>query len=48
MKKCKNCYCDCHCSLQEHSDDNGVCACQDCKCNPSATVANSNECESCQ
>jgi hypothetical protein len=46
--KCKSCYCDCHCSLEEHSDMNGVCPCQLCSCKPSATVASNDECESCQ
>ena len=32
MNKCKNCNCDCHCSLQEHSDMLGICPCQVCKC----------------
>jgi len=46
--KCKSCYCDCHCSLKEHSDMNGVCPCQSCSCKPSAAIANNDECEACQ
>ena len=46
--KCKSCFCDCHCSLAEHSDMNGVCPCQSCSCKPSATVTNNDECETCQ
>ena len=30
--KCKDCNCDCHCSLQEHSDMYGVCSCTTCSC----------------
>ena len=32
MSKCKNCKCVCHCSLEEHSDDKGVCPCTACAC----------------
>ena len=46
--KCKSCFCDCHCSLKEHSDANGVCACNTCTCNPSGPTINKDECESCQ
>ena len=46
MSKCKNCFCDCHCNVKEHSDDNGVCACTQCICIP--TALNNDECESCQ
>ena len=49
MTKCKGCFCDCHCSLKEHSDANGVCACDTCTCNPSGPTINLNdECASCQ
>ena len=40
MSKCKNCNCDCHCSLKEHSDLYGVCSCNNCDCKE--------ECEACQ
>jgi len=46
--KCKSCFCDCHCSVKEHSDENGVCVCQSCSCKPSAATAGNDECESCQ
>ena len=46
--KCKGCFCDCHCSLAEHSDINGVCPCQSCSCKPSGATANNDECEACQ
>ena len=32
MTKCKNCGCNCHCSLEEHSDMYGVCSCSACMC----------------
>ena len=32
MSECKNCECICHCSLDEHSDMNGVCPCTACAC----------------
>ena len=46
--KCKNCFCDCHCNVGEHSDANGVCACDSCTCNPSGPTINNDECEACQ
>ena len=48
MTKCKNCLCDCHCSVGEHSDANGVCACEKCNCNPQGIPVNNDECLSCQ
>ena len=48
MTKCKNCLCDCHCNVSEHSDANGVCACEKCNCNPQGTTVNNDECLSCQ
>ena len=45
--KCKNCFCDCHCSLKEHSDMDGVCACLQCMCKSVAPLSDE-ECESCQ
>jgi len=46
--KCKNCFCDCHCSVEEHSDENGVCVCPQCMCQPGTLTNNNDECESCQ
>ena len=40
MNKCKNCNCECHCSLKEHGDMYGVCNCMNCDCKE--------ECETCQ
>ena len=40
MTKCKNCSCDCHCNVKEHSDLYGICICNDCDCRE--------ECEVCQ
>ena len=37
--KCKNCNCDCHCSLKEHGDMYGLCNCMNCE---------HEECETCQ
>ena len=37
--KCKNCNCDCHCSLKEHGDMYGLCTCMNCE---------HEECEVCQ
>ncbi len=48
MSKCKDCFCDCHCSIGEHSDANGVCACTKCNCNPQGATVNNDECQSCQ
>ena len=48
MTKCKNCLCDCHCNVSEHSDANGVCACEKCNCNPQGITVNDDECLSCQ
>ena len=48
INKCKNCNCDCHCSLKEHSDLYGVCSCSDCKCDKSAVVDSNEDCEACQ
>ena len=48
MAKCKDCLCDCHCSVSEHSDANGVCACEKCNCNPQGATVNNDECETCQ
>ena len=38
MSKCKNCNCICHCSLKEHSDMYGVCACTACACSSETIV----------
>ena len=48
MSKCKSCLCDCHCNVGEHSDANGVCACEKCICNPQGITVNNDECLSCQ
>ena len=32
MTKCKNCYHDCHCDGDLHSDEYGICVCEDCQC----------------
>ena len=48
MTKCKSCLCDCHCNVGEHSDANGVCACEKCNCNPQGATVNNDECLSCQ
>ena len=49
MTKCKNCGCDCHCSLQEHSDMYGVCSCSACMCDTKGVVVDeTGECETCQ
>ena len=46
--KCKNCGCDCHCSLQEHSDMYGVCSCLACLCDKGLVLDDTGECETCQ
>ena len=48
MNKCKDCFCDCHCNVCEHSDATGVCACTKCNCNPQGATVNNEECLSCQ
>ena len=48
MTKCKDCLCDCHCNVGEHSDATGVCACEKCNCNPQGIQVNNDECLSCQ
>ena len=45
--KCKDCNCDCHCFVKEHSDMDGVCSCQKCMCKSVAPLSDE-ECESCQ
>ena len=32
MTKCKKCHHDCHCDGDLHSDEYGLCACEDCAC----------------
>ena len=39
--KCKNCECDCHCNVKEHSDLYGICDCNVCE-------HELEECEVCQ
>ena len=29
---CSNCHHDCHCDGDLHSDEYGICTCEDCKC----------------
>ena len=48
MNKCKDCFCNCHCNVKEHSDSNGVCHCKKCNCNPQGITVNNDECLSCQ
>ena len=48
MTKCKYCLCNCHCNVGEHSDANGVCACEKCNCNPQGIPVNNDECLSFQ
>ena len=31
-EKCKQCHHDCHCKEELHSDEYGLCACEECKC----------------
>ena len=30
--RCKSCNCQCHCSVESHSDMLGICPCQMCEC----------------
>ena len=46
--KCNNCGCNCHCSLEEHSDMYGVCSCQACACDKGVVQDDTGECETCQ
>ena len=48
MNKCKDCFCNFHCNVKEHSDDMGVCPCEKCNCKPQGAIVNDDECESCQ
>jgi hypothetical protein len=32
MAKCKKCNHDCHCVMELHSDEYGVCTCEHCDC----------------
>ena len=41
--------CQCHCSVENHSDMLGICPCQMCKCDSKGvTVDETGECETCQ
>jgi len=31
-EKCKQCHHDCHCKEELHSDEYGLCTCDECKC----------------
>ena len=33
MSKCKKCHHDCHCVIELHADEYGVCTCEHCDCN---------------
>ena len=47
--RCKSCNCQCHCSVQSHSDMLGICPCQTCKCDSKGVVVDdAKECQSCQ
>ena len=35
---CSNCHHDCHCDGDLHSDEYGLCTCEDCKCQPQKRV----------
>jgi len=48
INRCVNCNCECHCTLQEHSDMLGVCPCPACMCTKDVVVDSSDECETCQ
>ena len=45
--KCSSCHHDCHCDGDLHSDEYGVCTCEDCKCQQQkrveSTTKDSNE-----
>ena len=32
MSKCQKCYHECHCSMELHSDQYGICTCEYCEC----------------
>ena len=46
--KCKNCGCNCHCSVSGHSDMYGVCSCSACLCDKGVVQDDTGECETCQ
>ena len=50
MTKCKNCSCDCHCNVGEHSDPKGVCSGTNCLCKEpeGLVIDDTGDCESCQ
>ena len=31
-EKCKQCFHECHCNEELHSDEYGLCTCEECKC----------------
>ena len=35
---CSNCHHDCHCDGDLHSDEYGICTCEDCKCSTKKRV----------
>ena len=45
MSECKKCHHDCHCVMELHSDEYGVCTCEGCKCDKSVDKTYENEVE---
>jgi hypothetical protein len=37
MNKCEKCHHDCHCVIELHSDEYGVCTCDYCECKDKKT-----------
>ena len=59
LNKCNNCHCDCHCNIKGHSDNTGVCPCEQCNCDHNKSqdktyesgglvIDDTGECDSCQ
>ena len=53
--RCQSCNCQCHCSVENHSDMLGICPCQMCKCDSKGVtvdegviVDETGDCETCQ
>ncbi len=32
MSECKKCHHDCHCVMELHADEDGICTCEHCEC----------------
>ena len=32
MSECKKCHHDCHCVMELHADEHGICTCEQCEC----------------